>query len=371
MRKKGSIIIILLLLMLISVSIYFYLNQHKAFEQIFKFNEDYVKTQAGDVTIYNPQEVLFDSEEVLEQLVPTRQLAHDLFKLDFSSHNTLPIFVTVAGYKGHEKMEARTGLYLNEMGTILINGDNEQFASYTTVHEYSHFLFDLYLKEHKISIQEIPAWFTEGIAEYFAFQVQQALPVFYTYYYDSFPFEKLHDVNTIYLQGFYAIYDLIETYGDDIITNIILAYKGSGDFATALEEVTDEEYMAYHDKFRINKNKINMLEDNNLEPQKVITMGEQLLANQSSINPYSPFVLPHLITAAIEVNEVSLAKTYFETLEQLLFNPDDYLYYALQFAEAGEKSFADELIKRGRYFVEAYYYDLDLYEVEAKKIITS
>lgn len=54
----------------------------------------------------------------------------------------------------------------------------------------------------------------------------------------------------------------------------------------------------------------------------------------------------------------------------MLFNPNDYLYYAAQFAEAGETSFADELIERGRYFVKAYHYDIDIYEVEAKKIIT-
>lgn len=376
MKKRGSIITILLLVVSISVSIYFYFNQQKAFEYFFKFNEDYAKTRAGDVTIYKAQEVSFDSDAVLEQLSQTRLLAQDILKMDFKSHDSLPIFVTLPGYKGHDKLEANTGLYLHEMGTILINGEYEQFASYTTVHEYSHSLFDLYLKEHEISIVEIPAWFTEGIAEYFAFQVEQAFPIFYTYYYDSFPFEKLHEnhngnVNTIYLQGFYAIHDLIETYGEDVITKTVLAYKGSGDFATAFEEITDEEYVAYHERFRLNKNKINMFEDKDLAPENVITLGEQLQVNHSSINPYSPFVLPYLVTAAIEVNEVTLAKTYFEPLEQLLFNPNDYLYYAVQFAEAGEKSFADELIEKGRYFAKAYHYDIEIYEVEAKKIITN
>ncbi|MEK4521193.1 collagenase [Psychrobacillus sp. FSL W7-1493] len=375
MRKRGSTIITLFLLVAISVSIYFYFNQQKAFEYFFKFNESYVKTQVGDVTIYKSPQVLYDSQAVLEQLASTRQLAQDLFKMEFTSHDSLPIFVTLPGYKGHERMDTNTGVYLSEMGNILINGENEQFASYTTLHEYSHFLFDLYLREHEISIQELPAWFTEGIAEYFAFQVEQAFPVLYSYYFDTFPFERLQEnhnenVNTIYLQGFYAIYDLIETYGEDVITKVILAYKDSGDFATAFEAVTDEEYVAYHESFRLNKNKINMLADKNLDPEKVITIGEQLLADQSSINPYSPFVLPYLVTAALEVNDVSLASTYFKSLEQLLFNPNDYLYYAVQFAEAGERSFADELIEKGRYFAEAYHYDVEIYEVEAKKIIT-
>ncbi|WP_159083088.1 MULTISPECIES: hypothetical protein [unclassified Lysinibacillus] len=55
------------------MSIYFYLNQQKAFELLFKFNEDYVKTQDGDVTIYKAQDVLYNSEAVLEKIQPTRR----------------------------------------------------------------------------------------------------------------------------------------------------------------------------------------------------------------------------------------------------------------------------------------------------------
>lgn len=270
-------------------------------------------------------------------------------------------------------MAANTGLYLDNMGMIFINGENAQFSSYTAVHEYSHFLFDLYLSENSISIQEIPAWFTEGIAEYFAFKVEQALPTFYTYYFDTYPFEKLHEnnqgnVNTIYLQGFYAIFNLIETYDEDVITNIISAYKETGDFSAAFEEVTEENYVEYHENFRLNKNKISLLTDPVSEPERVLKTGEQLLANQASINPYSPYILPYLVSAAIELNDVSLAKTYLDSLDQLLFNPDDYLYYAIQFLGAGEQSIAEELIEKGLYFGKAYQYDLELYESEAEKI---
>jgi len=59
---------------------------------------------------------------------------------------------------------------------------------------------------------------------------------------------------------------------------------------------------------------------------------------------------------------------YFDSLDQLLFNPNDYLYYAMQFQEAGEQSIAAELIEKGRYFGKAYHYDLELYESEAEKI---
>lgn len=376
MKKSKTFVAILLLIVALGASSYIYFNQQVAFEQFFKFDEDYAKTKNGDITIYRAQEVLFDTEAVLDRVEPTKQLAQDIFKMDFKTHNSLPIFVTLPGYKGHKKMGANTGVYIDNMGIIFINGENAQFSSYTAVHEYSHFLFDLYLSENDISIQEIPAWFTEGIAEYFSFKVEQALPTFYTYYFNTFPFDKLQEinsgnVNTIYLQGFYAIFDLIESYDEDVITQIISAYKTSGDFSAAFEEVTDENYAEYHDNFRLNKNKIDLLADQLSKPEKVLETGEQLLANQASINPYSPFILPYLVSAAIEVNEVSLAKTYLDSLDQLLFNPNDYLYFAVQFQEAGEHSIAAKLIEKGRYFGKAYHYDLELYEREAEKILTS
>ncbi|MEK5185330.1 collagenase [Solibacillus sp. FSL W7-1324] len=376
MKKSKTVVAILFLIVALGASSYIYFNQQVAFEQFFKFDEDYVKTKDGDITIYRAQEVLFDTEAVLDRIEPTKQLAQDILKKDYKTHKSLPIFVTLPGYKGHEKMGANTGVYIDNMGIIFINGENAQFSSYTAVHEYSHFLFDLYLSENGISIQEIPAWFTEGIAEYFSFKIEQALPTFYTYYFNTFPFDKLHEinsgnVNTIYLQGFYAIFDLIESYDEDVITQIISSYKTSGDFSAAFEEVTDENYAEYHDNFRLNKNKIDLLADQLSEPEKVLETGEQLLANQASINPYSPFILPYLVSAAIELNEISLAKTYLDSLDQLLFNPNDYLYFAVQFQEAGEHSIAAKLIEKGRYFGKAYHYVLELYEREAEKILTS
>lgn len=376
MKKSKTVVAILFLIVALGASSYIYFNQQVAFEQFFKFDEDYVKTKDGDITIYRAREVLFDTEAVLDRIEPTKQLAQDILKKDYKTHKSLPIFVTLPGYKGHEKMGANTGVYIDNMGIIFINGENAQFSSYTAVHEYSHFLFDLYLSENGISIREIPAWFTEGIAEYFSFKIEQALPTFYTYYFNTFPFDKLHEinsgnVNTIYLQGFYAIFDLIESYDEDVITQIISSYKTSGDFSAAFEEVTDENYAEYHDNFRLNKNKIDLLADQLSEPEKVLETGEQLLANQASINPYSPFILPYLVSAAIELNEISLAKTYLDSLDQLLFNPNDYLYFAVQFQEAGEHSIAAKLIEKGRYFGKAYHYVLELYEREAEKILTS
>ena len=94
-----------------------------------------------------------------------------------------------------------------------------------------------------------------------------------------------------------------------------------------------------------------------------------MLAGKSTINPYTPFVLPTVIKASLELKNVSLAKSYLERLDQMLYNPYDYLYYALHFAEAGEQDFALQLIDKGRTFAKKYHYDLDEFEKEAGKVV--
>ena len=373
MKKIISRIIVALMIFVAGISIYLLLNPNKAFEQIFKFNEDYKKTREGAVSIYQAPNMLYNSEKVLKELASTRELAQTIFKSDFSSHDSIAIFIMLPGYRGYEKLTSISGAYMTEMETILINGEQEQFASSTTIHEYSHFLFDLYLKEHGMTIEEIPAWFTEGLAEYFAFRIEQALLIPVTYYYHAFPFEKLEvneqmNVSTIYIQGFYAIYDLIETYGEEVVTQIIASYKQSGDFVTAFEEVTHKQYATYHQDFFLNRNQLQNLTDNEKVPERILVSGEAMLADKSTINPYTPLVLPTLIKASLELNNVKLAKSYLEHLDQMLFNPYDYLYYALHFAEAGEQDFAIQLIEKGRTFAKDYYYDLEEFEKEARKI---
>lgn len=94
MKKRKSIVFILLLIVVISASGYIYFNQQIAFEQFLKFNEDYTKIKDNDITIYKAQDILFDTEAVLERLEPTKQLAQDIYKKDFTTHKSLPIFVT-------------------------------------------------------------------------------------------------------------------------------------------------------------------------------------------------------------------------------------------------------------------------------------
>jgi len=47
MKKRKSVVSILLLIVVLSASSYIYFSQQVAFEQIFKFDEDYAKTKTA------------------------------------------------------------------------------------------------------------------------------------------------------------------------------------------------------------------------------------------------------------------------------------------------------------------------------------
>lgn len=64
-EKSKTVVAILLLIVALGASSYIYFNQQVAFEQFFKFDEDYAKTKDGDITIYRAQEVLFDTKPFL------------------------------------------------------------------------------------------------------------------------------------------------------------------------------------------------------------------------------------------------------------------------------------------------------------------
>lgn len=162
------------------------------FEQVFKYGQDYEKTSAEDVRIYVAPDIAYNNEVVFQQLKSTRELAQQLFNKNFEQHQSLAIFVTKPGYRGHERIAEITGAYSFAMGVIFINGEDPHLVSSTTVHEYTHFLFGEFLTELQLTFEDIPDWFTEGLAEYVAFQVELALPQKYSLYYNHFPFPKMH-----------------------------------------------------------------------------------------------------------------------------------------------------------------------------------
>lgn len=344
------------------------------FEQVFKYGQDYEQTSAEDVRIYVAPDIAYNNEVVFQQLTSTRELAQQLFNKNFEQHQSLAIFVTKPGYRGYERIAEITGAYSFAMGVIFINGEDPQLVSSTTVHEYTHFLFGEFLTEQQLTFEDIPDWFTEGLAEYVAFQVEQALPQKYSLYYNHFPFPKMHtltngNVGAVYLQGFYAVQDLVAFFGTDIITQLLAEYKETNDFSIAFTNVTGLDYATYHDRFFINRNEIAKLNELKASPQQVLTYGEELLKNRASINPYTPLVLPGLVGAALEFGDVKLAKTYFYDLEPLMFNPSDYLHYAKAFHEAKEPKLAQELIEQARAYAVRYAYDLAEFEREVEKTL--
>lgn len=368
MKKILKLVIIGIMALIMCVMIYGYFNPNKTFEQVYKFGGDYEKIALDNTRIYVPPSIEINAKESLKKLERTRQFATKLFNFEYEDVPSMSMFVVVPGNRGFERVQNYSGIYLPDQGVILLNGESALFG--TTTHEYGHFLFDLYLKDRKIDIKQLPDWLVEGLAEYMKFHIEHVLPVT-VYVYDAMSLEQLSvmdygNTRTIYLQGFYMVYDLIENYGEDFIVQLMDTYTNTKDFATAFEKVTNESYDDYHKKFRINPNKITELEEK--DAQDVLQSGEELFKDKASINPYTPLVLPSLVSSSLQLGKVELAKDYFNQLNRLLFNPYDYLVMAQFFFAAREDAFAEEIIEKGLQVAHQGEFDIEDFENEAQKI---
>ena len=245
--KKSTIFLMAITVLSGFVLVYSLLNPNKVFEQFYKLGGDYDKLTLDHTSIYVPPNVATNAKESLGNFEPTRQLATKLFNFEYDDLPDLSFFVIIPGNVGYQRVQNVTGSYLPDEGVILLNGERALFG--TIIHEYSHFLFDLYLKDNGLAIEKLPVWLVEGLADYMAFQIEHALPVA-TYEYDVLSLEQLNEwdssnIRTVNLQGFYMVYDLIENYGEDIIVQLVDTYKNTNNFKTTFEKVTGESFDAF------------------------------------------------------------------------------------------------------------------------------
>lgn len=369
MRKKLTIILFIIAVSICCVMIYSFLKPNSFYEKYYKIGGGYDKLAADHTTIYVPPNVATNAKESLGNFEPTRQLATKLFNYEYLDLPPISFFVMVPGNIGYHRVQNVTGKYLPDRGVVLLNGERALFG--TIIHEYSHFLFDLYLKDKGLAIEKLPVWLVEGLAEYTAFQIEHALPVA-SYDYNVLSLEQLNawdsnNTNTVNLQGFYMVYELIENHGEDIIVQLINTYKNTNNFKASFEKVTGESFNHYHEKFQVDIDKIKDLDGK--EADVMLQKGKELLENKASINQYTPIVLPILVSVSLYLEDINSAKEYFTELDRILFDPNDYLAFAQGFINAGEEAFAKQIIEKGLKVAQQFVYDIESYENEAKEIL--
>lgn len=127
------------------------------------------------------------------------------------------------------------------------SGD-DLFVVETFVHEYSHYLFDLFLEEEGLDQRDVPVWFNEGIAEYIRNRVVSTFRVPYDFDQDL-SYLDLHTQNSwnkaqsdadVYYQAQLGVEYIIGHKGDlSALSDILLDQKETDSFTRSFEQTTD------------------------------------------------------------------------------------------------------------------------------------
>ncbi len=114
----------------------------------------------------------------------------------------------------------------------------------TIMHEYTHYRLQAFIKEQGLFVYRIPLWFHEGVAEYIGmYDVKHR---YYPFKDTSFEnlvtqkeWEKFRlDNYDVYLQSYYAIRYIVDTYGETIIKEIIEETAKVNDFNKGFAKAT-------------------------------------------------------------------------------------------------------------------------------------
>lgn len=114
----------------------------------------------------------------------------------------------------------------------------------TIMHEYTHYRLQAFIKEQGLFVYRIPLWFHEGVAEYIGmYDVKHR---YYPFKDTSFEnlvthkeWEKFRlDNYDVYLQSYYAIRYIVDTYGEIIIKEIIEETAKVNDFNKGFAKAT-------------------------------------------------------------------------------------------------------------------------------------
>ncbi|MBC8591634.1 collagenase [Wansuia hejianensis] len=177
------------------------------------------------------------------------------------------IQVYLESYLGDKVSELEKGLDIDRhgvydsAGSIYLNlpkASKKEYVREVFIHEYSHYIFDLYLSQNQIMHKNIPTWFNEGIAEYICLYDRG-----WEFHPDILPniveFRKM-DVHQewndllnnsgehLYYQSYFAISALIDMKGKDVIQKIILKSRNM-DFYDGFAEVVGMNIEKFQDVF--------------------------------------------------------------------------------------------------------------------------
>ncbi|WP_456278742.1 tetratricopeptide repeat protein [Bacillus sp. AK128] len=223
-----------------------------------QFREITFQYQAGDE----------ETVQFIKALYPKTREKVETYLGDFS-YEPLTIFIypdihTLAKYTSLEEIG---GYYQRSNRSIHVVSKKQYSADYQyeelIKHEYTHYAYDMFLKQNNISSFNIPLWFTEGIANLVAKDGQVDISFTKTSFREldtSTNFHQARKDYDPYLQSYFAVRELVLEHGPQVLQNLLLQSKHQ-DFYEGFTAVTGLTIVEFEETFMNRKEKVQSLQE--------------------------------------------------------------------------------------------------------------
>lgn len=278
-----------------------------------------------------------------------KEEADQLFGRKFSDSFTIIIYENRKIPTFNSGFEKSVGFFQNNNQSIHILGPKliqESEFEHTFYHEYAHYRTHQFLSKNNISINSIPAWFHEGIGEFFGYSDTNV---------DIVP-DVLLDLKKLdsnadfqharqgsydpYLQSYIAVRELVLGHGTKVIPELLLAAKDHS-FYAAFQKVTGKSFEEFQGSFMEEKKRVDSLIEQAAEAGKKgdFATAETIYLDILRIDPKNTFAADFLLHTyvkqgkfeeAIKTLEVDRKDYQLHLLSELylLSNPHKSLIYA-------------------------------------------
>ena len=230
-----------------------------------EFTSDYSVLEHNNIRfIYHP-DTKKQVYKIIDSLNSIQNIESEVFGRNVKKNEPLEVIV-LRDSKDYLRAnpsfdETVGGSYHSDKKRIIVYQDREHFdddKSFmvgTFTHEYSHYLFDLFLQEEGIADQDIPLWFEEGICDYIRFQIVDTIQMpgnidptlALTELHTNQSWISASNSSDVYYLAQRAIEFIIQQQGEkDILSKILTQQKVTGSFEKSVEQITELNVSKLH-----------------------------------------------------------------------------------------------------------------------------
>lgn len=243
---------------------------HRAFfsneDDILAFTQDYPQLEADHIVFrYHP-----DTETAVTDMIVLMEAVEELEKEIYGQtiEKVEPLEVLVLKDSNdyftlnRDYQSADKGLYDSRYKRAMIHqGDNiDSDNFYITeifIHEYSHYLFDLYLEQEELNKHEVPVWYDEGIAEFMSNRIlsarylpgEESFELSFLDLHTHTGWDRAMATDPVYHQAFMGVEYIVGSGGHaSILSEILLKQKEVDKFSDAFAETTGVELAGFNEE---------------------------------------------------------------------------------------------------------------------------